>query len=725
VVRVLESTDAGHRYAARRALRARPTEEVLTALDAWLAGPASSSPAIEHHRLEALWVQQHLGQVDPQLLERVLTSAEPRARAAGIRALCYLRDEIDGAVDKLVRAADDEYPLVRLEAVRAASFLSGPEGDRVVRAVMQHPLDYYLQYVIQETATTLEERGGESGIAGKVAAERLAAGGIQEDQVRPLVELAAPHADAQAFSAIFAAVVAAQTYSNQTKQEVMDELRRESATRRQRPTLAAQNVLGHVVNALENGEADLAGHVLQLAAAWHVDGDVDDFLRIALDSRTPNDAAQNALAVLAASPVGDANATLHELTQSSTDPETLLRAAAALAEFDLGISCAALAKALTLGSTDYDAIHPAVAAILRRESAAEVLRERVAVAKLAQDPARVLLRAVYAVGNSDADLTSIVMKAAGIDETKPLSDEEKLQLAHRIDTEGDAHAGELTYRRADLNCQKCHAISGAGGNIGPDLSGVGATSPTIYLLDSILNPSLQIKEAFATRTIFTDEGKVYTGVVVESTPERVILRDAEGDEFTIPAEQIDEQDDGPSLMPEGQQHLMTSQELVDLVKFLTELGKPGEYAVNRRPVVLRYKVLNDEAVERWSRGRRGIERRLARLPDDAWTTRYALVSGRLPLADVFTDAQDRAILRADVNVTVAGPLTVRLDPPVDARAFAGRERINADGSAAMELDVGQHSVYVILNEKPDYEHLTMAIEVPDGAATQHTIIAGE
>ncbi len=52
-----------------------------------------------------------------------------------------------------------------------------------------------------------------------------------------------------------------------------------------------------------------------------------------------------------------------------------------------------------------------------------------------------------------------------------------------------------------------------------------------------------------------------------------MIRDADDREITVALEDIDEQKVGGSLMPAGLTEDMTRQELVDLVRFLSELGQ--------------------------------------------------------------------------------------------------------------------------------------------------------
>jgi hypothetical protein len=52
----------------------------------------------------------------------------------------------------------------------------------------------------------------------------------------------------------------------------------------------------------------------------------------------------------------------------------------------------------------------------------------------------------------------------------------------------------------------------------------------------------------------------------------IVLRGAEDREITIPVNAIEEKQDGRSLMPDGSVDQLTQRDLVDLVRFLSELG---------------------------------------------------------------------------------------------------------------------------------------------------------
>ena len=58
---------------------------------------------------------------------------------------------------------------------------------------------------------------------------------------------------------------------------------------------------------------------------------------------------------------------------------------------------------------------------------------------------------------------------------------------------GNPDAGKkMFFERADVQCVRCHRINGQGGDVGPDLSHVGAQKDRRYLLESIVFPNRQI-----------------------------------------------------------------------------------------------------------------------------------------------------------------------------------------------------------------------------------------
>ena len=146
------------RYRVRRELRGRPTKDVMAAVDKVAASLQGDDEATQHLLVELLWVKQHHDVVDETLLDRVLTSKDGRARAAGVRVLCQWRDRVKEPLKKLEAAVNDGHPRVRLEGVRTLSFFGSQDALDIAVQVLIHPTDEYIDYVLKETTATLEGR---------------------------------------------------------------------------------------------------------------------------------------------------------------------------------------------------------------------------------------------------------------------------------------------------------------------------------------------------------------------------------------------------------------------------------------------------------------------------------------------------------------------------------------------------------------------------------------
>lgn len=226
---LLHSAEDRVRYRTRIELGARDTDEVMRALDAWLAGLDPQSPEREHARLEGLWLRANHNVVDEPLLRELLKSPDYRVRAAATRVLSNWRERVSGALDLLRELAVDEHPRVRLEAVRAASFFPQAEAVSIPLAAARHPGDQYLDYVRAETLKALEPHWKQAFATGQPLA-------TDEADVRLLLE-AVPNADllaARRTPAICRAIIERRGLTDDQRREALAEL----ARLEQRPAVA-------------------------------------------------------------------------------------------------------------------------------------------------------------------------------------------------------------------------------------------------------------------------------------------------------------------------------------------------------------------------------------------------------------------------------------------------------------------------------------------------------
>jgi len=150
---------------------------------------------------------------------------------------------------------------------------------------------------------------------------------------------------------------------------------------------------------------------------------------------------------------------------------------------------------------------------------------------------------------------------------------------------GNPEQGRAVFFRTGLNsCASCHRVRGQGQWIGPDLSTIGTKYGKHELFRSILNPSAAIGYNYRALILALSDGRVVTGLPVEETPDRLVIKTAEGQRVVVrPGDVEDRKTSDVSLMPEGLAQTMTDNELVDLLEYLMTLREPvsiaGQYHV--------------------------------------------------------------------------------------------------------------------------------------------------
>jgi glucose/arabinose dehydrogenase len=158
---LLKAYEDRTRYRARRELRERPEKQVLSALGKWIESLNTADPEYWRQMLEAIWLHQSLDDVDTRLLGQLLSCPEPRARAAATRVAGYWRDRLANPLELLRKQVNDEHPRVRLEAIRALSFFGGDDASKAQEIALEslvNPQDDYLEYTLNETTKTLDQR---------------------------------------------------------------------------------------------------------------------------------------------------------------------------------------------------------------------------------------------------------------------------------------------------------------------------------------------------------------------------------------------------------------------------------------------------------------------------------------------------------------------------------------------------------------------------------------
>jgi putative membrane-bound dehydrogenase-like protein len=159
LLELLKAPEDRTRYVVRRELAERDSKEVIAEAAKWSAALDPQQADYEHHLLETLWIYQTHNVIQQELLEKLLRADDYRARAAAIRVLSFWLDRVNKPLELLRAGVADPHPRVRVEAVRALSFLNGAEAAEVALEVLNHDVDEYVQYTLDETMRALEQKG--------------------------------------------------------------------------------------------------------------------------------------------------------------------------------------------------------------------------------------------------------------------------------------------------------------------------------------------------------------------------------------------------------------------------------------------------------------------------------------------------------------------------------------------------------------------------------------
>ena len=138
---------------------------------------------------------------------------------------------------------------------------------------------------------------------------------------------------------------------------------------------------------------------------------------------------------------------------------------------------------------------------------------------------------------------------------------------------GDAGNGAKVFAGAGT-CAKCHIVNNAGKEVGPNLTEIGTKLSREAMFESILYPSAGISHNYEAYNLLDSDGNQVTGLLTSSTDAEVVITSDDGIARTFKRADIELlEKQKVSLMPADLQTLMSKQELIDTVEYLTTLKK--------------------------------------------------------------------------------------------------------------------------------------------------------
>ncbi len=553
-------------------------------------------------------------------------------------------------------------------------------------------------------------------------------GKLPPERQPPVVEMICKRGNANDLRIVFERLLTADGFTPELRRQVVTWLTDAAVTRKVVPAGELGELAVYVVGDRARTDPTLQRGAVKLAAAWRV-AELSPALRqLALDPNTPAALQRAAIDGLMVIADPGSQAALVKLAGAEYAPAIRIQAVAGIVGFDP--AAAATAAAEVLGAVGPKANPgPMLDAFFQQKNGAQVLAAALEQRRPPADTAKVALRYMYSVGRSDAELSNILGAAAGIaGDPPPATPEEVVALVKDVEAKGDAARGEEIFRRTDLSCMKCHSVSRAGGQVGPELSAVGGSSPTDYIVNSILNPNLAVKEQYVTKVFELSSGKVLTGVVIDRDDVRVNIRDVNGQTVAVPTADIEDEAEGKSLMPQGLTKFLTRDELIDLAKFVSELGKAGPYAINTARTIQKWRFLVEPPEDLTSSvpHLEHVRQHILAAEPTAWRSVYSRVAGVYPLSELRDAAPANVvILQGEFEQRAAGDVTVLVQSTERYQLWIDAEPVPAESAVTRSLSAGRHALTLRI-ELSDHDAPTLRVELqtPADSSAKFELVGG-
>lgn len=427
--------------------------------------------------------------------------------------------------------------------------------------------------------------------------------------------------------------------------------------------------LGSVNALLKSDNRDLRIAAVRLSGAWKLVSSVPTIAQLADQEK---DGATRDFAFKALRDIGQ-QASVQALQGLGAETKPLSVRRGAL----VGLSVHAPAEALK--------ILPSIFSQLKKTEAVQAWQELFTNAAFASRLAKnfpkglsaetyaAALQAAKGSGRAGKPLVDVLTPLTG---TKPATrdyDAEVAGMVNALKRGADPVEGELVYRKN--GCALCHAIGGAGGKLGPDLSSLGASAPLDYIIESVLNPAAKVKEGYHGFAFTMKDGSVLTGIPARETTNDIIIRPGPGVELPVSKANLVKRENIGSLMPVGLVDALDFVPKRSLFAFLSEVGKPGPFDTSKNNVA-RLWIFQDQPPG-------------ALAKSATPTPVYALIGGQLPKE--FNPGRLYAEARLTASATTTKPLILA---GVKAAWLDGKALELKDGKSSMAMSAGNHVLVV-------------------------------
>ncbi|MDF1849939.1 MAG: hypothetical protein P1U85_03830 [Verrucomicrobiales bacterium] len=694
---LLNSEQGWNRELATVELRERDPAAMLPLL----ASAKAKEIDPELFALRQVWGSQALNSPDLERAAKLVSAENHKVRAGALRALYYSAESNDAALGLAQSAIADPNPQVRLWAVSVLA--QRPEKNTVdiaLQALEGIEVDNFLDFAIWSICREHADRwvsrteGGNpfqnlrqllfavralnQPVAVPLITEALRSGEFTSpDEIANVSDWIAKVGSPQALGTVFDSALQEDT-GVKAQAILLDALASAGRLRKIQP----QGDTTRLSQFLQSDDPTVFASAAALAGQWKLDSARGGLERAFLAApENPNRArsALDGLVVLG----GPKTAELLGKVARDEKADFLTRSLAVIGRTRMNPNEGAKLAVAVLSAAPYGKDPYGIFdAFLANKKGPGALTAALSEGSLPKEIALTGMNKASSAATRPEALVKALQKAGNLKPMKmALTPEEMESMMAKVAEEGDPHRGEEIYRRASLQCVVCHAIGGAGGVIGPDMVSIGASAPVDYLIDSLLQPSVKIKEGYHTTLVTLKNGDSFAGAIAREDANEIVIRDAAGTENRIPKSEVVSNNISPvSLMPPGLTASLREDEFVDLVRFLSELGKDGDFKTPPNRFVRQWQTLMPHERTRDAIGHQGPVIFTEAIDSYVWMPIYSEVGGGVPTGetpDVVGRGSNRyAVLRTFVDAPDKGPLRMKLTGKLkDLTLFHGENKV--------------------------------------------------
>ena len=734
---------------AKQVLKERGKTEVLPSLQKWVADLDKKDKNYEHNLLEALWVYQALDVVNEPLLLSLINAESHNARSSALRALEFWHSKIANVPAILSKTVTDKHPQVRLEAVIALRKTKTAEASQTALKALDFQMDEFLDFALWQTIresepiwmSRLKTDPNFLGDAKKTvfalksvskpeAVEQLiklyAQGQVPEEYQKGVLTSIARSGLKSDMNMLLDLAV-----QNKDKNVLLQLTALEDAARQRnlKPDKNPERIAGFIGNEQE----DVNLIAIRLIGLWKLD-QLNDRLTALIKTGSPA-SKKVALSSLAAIDKDKAIKMMTDMTGPKNAPEIRVLATAQLAAFN-PVEAARLGTDLMRTLPAEQDISEIFIALIANKPGTVALTDAITAKKIPEAFARTGTQLVQTrvIWNRQRQSDVLALKAkleeysgSSSDDKMPqeLSDKDIASLAKQVTEKADPEKGELIFRRTELNCTSCHAIGGAGGRIGPDLSSLGTSSPPETIIRSILYPNASIKEGYDLKHVVKNDGSEMMGYLASDGASDIVIRDVTGKEISIAKSQVKLVEKVPgSLMPPGLTAGLDKDEFINLIGFLSKMGESGKFRVPTARFVRRWNTVastKDLVKKIATDGPAYLSKDNAKA---SFEPIYSKVAGDIPLNELpvieVSTSKRYSFIKFEIEVLTKGNVSLALNSTAGLTAsIDGKPGKLTEQNLAADLSQGIHTITLTI-DRNTFKDSNLSVQLQDGAGGGQT-----